>query len=162
MPGNSSTSDSFLICRSDSRLCAFPLEHVAETMRVLPIDFLPDMPSFLLGVSIIRGAVVPVVSAAKLFGSTNNARAGRYVTLNLDARQVAFAVESVIGVRRLAAESLAHTPPLLGEADAGAVAAMTTLDAELLVVLQGARLIPQSVWIALDAQAGQDQERLPA
>lgn len=155
MVKNSSASDSFLICRSSPRLCALSLQHVAETMRALPIEPLPEMPAFLLGVSIIRGAVVPVVNVARLLGATTNAQPARFVTLRLGDRQVAFAVESVIGVRELAAESIEEIPPLLCEADAGVVAAMTTLDAELLLVLQGVRLIPESVWDALDAQRAQ-------
>lgn len=151
MVSDRSTLASFLICRSAPRLCALPLEHVAETMRALPIEPMPGMPPFLLGVSIIRGAVVPVVNLARLLGATANVQAARYVTLRLGDRQVAFAVERVIGVRELAAESIEDIPPLLCEADAGVVAAIATLDAELLLVLQAARLIPESVWDALDA-----------
>lgn len=154
MVNASSASISYLICRSNPRLCALPLEHVVETMRALPIEPLPDMPPFLLGVTIIRGMVMPVVNVARLLGALDIPPA-RYVTVRLGKRQVALAFESVTGIRELAAESAKEIPPLLRELDASAVAAITTLDAELLLVLQDARLVPESVWDAIDTQAPQ-------
>lgn len=142
----------FLICRSGAVLCALRLEHVAETMRPLPIEPVPAMPSFLRGVAIIRGAVVPVVDVARLLGAVNDVAVTRYVTVRLGARQVAFAVASVIGVRTLDAESIARIPLLLHEVDQSSVAAIGSLDAELLLVLQGARVIDESLWQAIDAQ----------
>lgn len=142
----------FLICRCESRLCALRLEHVAETIRPLPINPVPATPPFLLGVAIIRGAAVPVVSMAKLVGAAADPSPARFVTVKVGERQVAFAVESVIGVRELSAQSAAQIPPLLQDVDAGGLAAITTLDAELLLVLQGTRIIPGSVWEALDCQ----------
>jgi len=155
MNKNSSTSDLFLVFRSDARLCALPLAHVAETMRALPIEFLPQMPPFLLGASIIRGQVVPVVHVAMLIGSAHHTLPARYVTLKLGDRQIALAVDDVIGVRNLAATATEYIPPLLSESNSGAVAAIGTLDAELLLVLQGAHLIPESVWELLDARGAQ-------
>ena len=147
-------SATFLICRSMQRLCALPLEHVLETMRALPLEALPDMPHFMLGMSIIRGEAVPVVHLAKLFGSAAEAVAppARYVTLKLDQRRVALAVDAVIGVRTLAPESLAAIPPLLSEMDRTAMAAIGMLDAELLLVLRETHLIPERVWDAIDAK----------
>ncbi len=146
-----STSNLFLICRSDPRLCALPLGNIVETMRSLPIKPMPDMPPFLLGVAIIRGDVVPVVDVASLLGATMHSHRSRFVTLKIGERSVAFAVDDVIGVRKLDNEIKANIPPLLDTADAGMIEAMTTLDAELLLVLQGAHLIPDSIWDTLDA-----------
>lgn len=143
--------EAFLICRSGAVLCALRLEHVAETMRPLPVEPVPDMPPFLLGVAIIRGAVVPVVDVVTLLGAAGDRAVSRFVTVRLGARQVAFAVAGVIGVRNLDAESIASIPLLLHEVDRSSVAAIGALDAELLLVLQGARIIPESLWLAIDA-----------
>lgn len=153
-----SATDSFLICRSASRLCAFQLEDVAETMRPQPVDALPAMPDFLLGVALIRGAVVPVVDVAKLIGGVAGIRPERFVTVNLGERQVAFAVQNVLGVRVLSALAMAEIPLLLHEVDTNSVAAITTLDAKLLLVLQGARIITEEMWRALDGALGEPSE----
>lgn len=152
MPSEQSFPTSFLICRSRSRLCALPLQHVRETMRALPLDTVPNMPGFMLGVSVIRGQVVPVLDLASLTGAGSTFSAARYITLELERRQVALAVDEVIGVRSLAAAALDGVPPLLDGADALALAALTTLDAELLLVLQTGVLVPDALWPLLAAQ----------
>lgn len=152
MTENRPASLRFLIVRSDAFLCALPLEHVAETMRPLPVERLADMPSFLLGVSIIRGGAVPVVDAARLLGAVPVAP-GRFVTVKLgETRRVALAVDSVIGVRELPEASLDELPPLIRNANAEVVSAVSTLDAELLLVLRGARLVPDSAWRAIETK----------
>jgi purine-binding chemotaxis protein CheW len=143
---------SFLICRSSARLCALPLASVVETMRPLPLEQLAAMPAFVLGVSVIRGAVVPVVDAAKLLGSESSAPPQRIVTLRSGERCVGLAVEGVIGVHAIPVAALDQTPPLLRDAGAATVSALSTLDAQLLIVLQSARLVPDSVWQAIDAE----------
>jgi purine-binding chemotaxis protein CheW len=141
-----------LLCRSDLRLCALPLQHVRETMRALPLAAVPDMPPFVLGVSLIRGMAVPVLDLARLIAGGGAAPGKRYVTLDLGGRQVALAVDEVVGVRSLASAALTDMPPLLHAAEAGTVAALTTLDAELLVVLAATQLVPDALWPALAAQ----------
>ena len=141
----------FLIVRTDARLCALPLEQVAETLRPLPIEPLAAMPPCVLGVSVIRGISVRVIDAALLLGA-RRAAPGRYVTVKLGAaRRVALAVDGVIGVRELPEASLGEVPPLLREANADAISAISALDGELLLVLQAARLIPEQVWSVLES-----------
>ncbi len=121
-------------------------------MRALPVDAIPGAPPFLLGVAVIRGNVVPVVDLARLTGCEGGAPGERYVTLELGGRQVALALDAVIGVRSLAAAQLQGVPPLLDTAEAGMLTALSTLDAELLMVLQATHLIPDSLWPLLAAQ----------
>jgi purine-binding chemotaxis protein CheW len=127
-----------LICRVQTRLCALPLAHVVEMLRPLPVA---GAPPFVLGLAVIRGAPLPVVDSARLLGA-DDARAGRFVTVNAGNRRVALAVDCVLGVRAVAPESLHALPPLLHEADSGVIAAIGLLDAELLLVLRSARLLP--------------------
>lgn len=139
----------FLLFRSHHRLCALPLAQVRETMRALPLEAIPDMPLFLLGLALIRGMAVPVLDLARLLGAGAGAEAGaRYVTLQLGQRQVALAVDAVLGVRALDAAALDQVPALAQLAEAGMVAAIGTLDAELMLVLQAGRLVPDAVWQA--------------
>lgn len=148
-----SPSNAFLICRSGSRLCALPIEHVVETMRPLPTKTIPDMPSFMLGLAIIRGANAPVVHVASLMDDMANTPITRFVTIKLGTRIVAFAVDGVMGMRTLDAEAMAEVPLLLQTVDSSRIAAISILDAELLLVLQSARMVPDAVWTALDRQA---------
>lgn len=138
-----------LVCRVGARTCALPLAAVIETMRPLPVEPVRGSPAFVRGISIIRGAPVPVVDAAGLIGGAAVAPA-RLVTLRVGERTVALAVDAVLGVQTLDTASLAALPPLLGEAAREVVAAIGMLDAGLLVVLDATRLVPDEVFASLE------------
>jgi len=61
-------STACLLCHVGSFVCALPVEHVVEIMRPLPIRHLEDVPPFVLGVALVRGAPAPVVDVARLLG----------------------------------------------------------------------------------------------
>lgn len=148
----------FLIFRSGERTCGFPLAQVIETMRVLPVEVVPGMQPFLNGLAMIRGALVPVVNLAQLLDAATAAATAlptRYVTVRLGQRVVAFAVSSVVGVRQLAADTLdtlPTLPALIKVTDNALLAAIGTLDADLFLVLEAARVIPEALWLELDAR----------
>ena len=126
-----------LVTRVGDRWCALPIEHVEETMRPLPIEAMAAMPAFVLGVAIIRGHATPVVDAATLVGTTAQSRS-RFVTLRVDGRRVALLVDAVLDVRPLPPGEL---PPLVAGADM--IASLGSLDRELLVVLDAARIVAE-------------------
>jgi purine-binding chemotaxis protein CheW len=144
---------SWLLCRVGDRLIAVPLGCVVETMRPLPLRFFPGLPSFVMGVSLVRDAVVPVIHLGSLFGEAETDPA-RLVTITQDGRTVALAVDDVIGVRNLDPATLHSVPPLLDALEGGALSAIGTLDSDLLLVLGEARLVPDSVWVELDIGSG--------
>jgi purine-binding chemotaxis protein CheW len=136
-----------LICRVGSCLAALPLVHVVETMRLLPIETIGGAPPYVLGVATVRGEPVPVVDGASVLGLAG-ARPARLVTLDVRGRRVALAVDDVVGVRDVPSDLAPGLPPLLHDA-AEAVASIRILDDDLLLVLRGARLVPEPVWDVL-------------
>jgi purine-binding chemotaxis protein CheW len=151
-------SNRFLLCRTGSRIAALALEDVRETMRPLPIEPLLGAPPFVLGVALIRGIPTPVVDAGSLVGRATSPSPGlspspaRFVSLELGDRTAALAVDAVLGVCSLPAESLLTFPPLMLGVDAQLVSVMGALDTKLLLVLEAARLVPDSIWIAIETQ----------
>lgn len=130
-----------LVCRVHTRLCALPLLHVLETLRPLPIEPLIDTPPHVLGLARIRGQSLPVVDLAGLLGVTGVAPR-RFVTVSVGRRRAALAVGEVLGLHELAQHDTEPLPPLLREAANEPIQAIARLDAELLMVLNGARLLP--------------------
>ncbi len=127
-----------LLSKVGRRLCAVPIEHVAEVLRPLPIAPLAQLQPFVLGAAVLRGEAVPVIDAGRLLGEPMP-EPKRFISLKLGARGAALAVDEVIGLRELEpAQTLA---PLLS---ADHVAALETIDRELLVVLNAARLLPET------------------
>lgn len=141
--------DKFLLCRIGSRIGALPLRDVREVMRPLPIEPLTGTPPFVLGLAIVRGSPTPVIDAGRLLGSIGSRAPARFVSLRLGERSAALAVDAVLDVRSLATGTVADIPPLLREAGADLVSAIGALDTELLLVLEAARLVPESIWDAL-------------
>jgi purine-binding chemotaxis protein CheW len=150
--------DRFLLCRIGSCIGALALKDVRETMRPLPIEQLPGMPPFVLGLAIIRGFPTPVVDAGRLLNPSSppstpifSPSPARFVSLKLGERTAALAVDAVLDVRSLPAETLSNIPPLLRGGDAELVSAIGALDAKLLLVLEAARLVPDALWSAMKA-----------
>jgi len=141
-----------LVVMVGARACAFPLHHVAETMRPLPIKAVAGTPGFVRGVSVIRGIPTPVVDLnALLENSANSASYGRFVTLKLDDRRVVIGVDSVVGLRNLDSTQLGELPPLLRDVTSDFIASFGIHDAQLLLVLRAARIVPDEVWTTLAA-----------
>ncbi len=134
-----------LVLSVGGRACALPLVHVIETMRPLPVESVPDMPPFVLGVAIVRGAPVPVVSVSALVGATRDGAPTRFVTIRVDARCVALAVDAVEGIVTLDGSALGAMPPLLQTAATDVVEALAPLDERLLFVLRAARMVPERI-----------------
>jgi purine-binding chemotaxis protein CheW len=125
--------------RVGSRLCALPLEHVAEVMRPLPIESVPDAASFVAGVSLVRGIPTPIVDLSVLLNGERECEPSRLVALRVGERRVGVLVDEVTHVRTL--DQLPDAPPLLQEAAAATLSALERLDSELLYVLNTARIV---------------------
>jgi chemotaxis signal transduction protein len=67
----------------------------------------------------------------------------------LGERTAVLAVDAVLDVRSLSAGMLADIPPLLQGGGAELVSVIGALDTKLLLVLEAARLVPDSVWNAI-------------
>lgn len=145
-----------LVTRVGGVACAIPIAHVVETMRPLPIEPIGSANDGALaavdGVAMIRGAPVPVVDARKLIGVPGEA-ATRFVIVRIAERRVALVVDAVLDVRRVAADALPGLPPLLRTAPREVVSAIGALDAELLIVLDSARVLSEDAWRALEPGA---------
>jgi len=93
-----------------------------------------------LGASTIRGAVVPIVDLAALFGG-NAQRAERVVTLRLGERRVGIVTTGAPEIRILDNETIEVMPPLLREAAGEQVSAVAKLDGALVLLLEPMRLL---------------------
>lgn len=140
-----------VLVRARAWICAFAIEDVVETMRALPVQPISNAPVFVRGISIIRGAPLPVVDLASLLGISDGRRGGRFMTVRAGTRQLALEIDDVIGAARVPTRRLEQAPPLLSRALPEHVEKIGVLDGETLVVLEAARLLPEEVWGGLRA-----------
>jgi purine-binding chemotaxis protein CheW len=96
------------------------------------------------GLSIIRGAAVPVVDTGLLVGDQPT-KSERLITIRAGSRTIALTAETVLGISAIGEETVTALPPLLRDVAREAIAAIGTLDAELLFFLRATRIVPQEL-----------------
>jgi purine-binding chemotaxis protein CheW len=144
-------ADLWLLCQAGSHRFALPMANVIETMRLLPIEAVSGPPRLVCGLSIIRGAAVPVIDTARIFDD-KAARYERLVTVRTGERIVAFAASAVLGVQLLQGSECAALPPLLRDAEV--IAALARVDEQLVFFLRVARALPDDFHVNDDAYVG--------
>jgi purine-binding chemotaxis protein CheW len=140
-----------LLCRAGNHLCAIPIEHVIEVLRVLPIEPVSGAPPYVLGLCIIRGSAVPVVDAGLLIGGQTT-KSERLIAIRAGDRTIALAAEAVLGIAAIRAETFNKLPPLLRKAAGETIASIGVLDSELLLLLRTARIVPADLLDHLDRE----------
>lgn len=151
-----------LIVKARGRACALPLTEVVETMRPLPVEPLPDMPGFVLGLAVIRGLPTPVLDLGALMGAPPQPivephKGDRFITVRSGDRDIALAVDGVFGVHRLDLRELRNLPALLRDSLPEYIQVLGALDRELLTVLHAGKLLSPPLAAQFDAAvAGAD------
>lgn len=133
--------ESLLVVVAGAYRVGLPLRHVLETMRPLPVEPLRDAPPFVLGLAIIRGASVPVVDLGSLLGRQEDTFSRRFVSLRVEGRPVALALDAVLDVVEFERDAFSLLPPLLAHAASDAVRELCLADQKLLLVLEASRLL---------------------
>lgn len=148
--GTRQASSSWLFCRFDRTLCALPMPQVIEIMRVLPIEPVAGAPAYVRGLSVVRGAPVPVVDLGRIVnGAAVNAT--RLTTIRTAVGVVALALSEVIGIETMDGSALDGLPPLLRDTATETIAGIAARDTELVFFLQASRIISVDVQAQLIA-----------
>lgn len=123
--------------------CAVPIAAVVEVMRPRVLQRVEGMAPGLAGVAVVRGQAVPVVDLGALLVGGTSRPAQRLVTVRVEGRTVALAVEHVQGVGFVDETEWAGLPPLLQGAAQDAVAGLVVRDHGLLALLSATRLLTE-------------------
>jgi purine-binding chemotaxis protein CheW len=129
----------FVLARVHALWCAVAIEHVAEVARPRPLTHIADAPDFVVGLTTLRDQLVPVLDLGRLLVG-EPVRATRLLRLRIPSRRAALAVEEVAGVADIAPEMLQPLPSLLSGAPEERIVALGQRDAQVLAVLEAARL----------------------
>lgn len=144
---------SLLVVVGGTLRVGLPIAQVRETMRPLPIESLGYPLPFVLGLSTIRGLSTPVIDLGLLLARRERpASFRRFVTIHVEDRLAALAVEEVEGVVTMNASSFSRLPPLLSQAAGDSVEGLSLADAKLFLALKPSRLVPDP-WVNTQADA---------
>jgi purine-binding chemotaxis protein CheW len=135
-----------LLVKTGGLLCALPIPGVIETMRPLPVTSISGTSAFVLGMCVVRGETVAVVDLAILLGlQPNHSNRSRLISMHAGPRVIAASVDSVVGLRIFDRAAFSEVPLLLQQAHPEVLKAVGVLERELLVVLDGSRIVSDEV-----------------
>lgn len=148
----------YLTVKIGNKYASINIQDINETLRPLTLEAFANLPSFILGLSTIRGIQTPVMSLKKFLegthqennNSSNEVKKLIWVTLKVNGLQVAIEVDSISGIFEIPTDALQNMPPLLAHAHSDSIALCGMLDNNLLLILQSTRLIPKEVWQKLN------------
>lgn len=124
--------------RAGALRCALPLAMVREVMRRQPLARAENLAPGVLGVSVVRGEAVPVVSLGSLLEQPPEAES-RFVVVRTPGKDCVLAVSAVESIVRIEPDRWQQMPKLLRRLSfAEEIAAA---DQDLIVTLDTARLI---------------------
>jgi purine-binding chemotaxis protein CheW len=89
---------------------------VREITRVVDISHIPESPSFIEGVTNLRGQIIPVVDLAKQFGLAPQEKlpeSARIVVTEVKGQTVGMIVDEVPEVIKIPEENIEPTPELI-------------------------------------------------
>ena len=124
--------------RVDGVTMAVPSAIVSEVARDLAVTRVPHAPVCVDGVASARGAVLPVISAARLLGraETSTTAASRSIVMDFE-HPLALKVDAVIGLGEMEASGHSKASVFVAEGEAVRI---VDLDAALLAVFGTARI----------------------
>ncbi len=109
-----SIEDKYLIYILDNNFFAFPAANVAEISRPLPVAPLPGAPHWLLGISNLRGEVVPILSLRYFWGKPFDYAVTKPKIIILRSKReefmVGIMVDQVREIRHLPIEKIFPSP----------------------------------------------------
>jgi purine-binding chemotaxis protein CheW len=88
------------------------VKDVQEVLKVRDLTLVPNAPSYILGVTSLRGTMLPVIDLCKRFGLLPGARdeKSRIIVVSLNDENVGLIVDRVTGVLRIMPEAIKPTP----------------------------------------------------
>ena len=110
---------------------------VEGIIKMQSITKMPQAPTFVEGVTNLRGMVVPVIDLRKRFGlpKKEETKEARIVVVYLGKSKVGMIVDGVSEVLRIPEESIEPTPPMVTNVDTAFIRGIAKLENHLVTLL---------------------------
>ncbi|MBN1537702.1 MAG: chemotaxis protein CheW [Anaerolineales bacterium] len=110
---------------------------VEGIIKMQGITAVPHAPSFVEGVTNLRGAVLPVIDLRKRFNlpPVNITKDSRIVTISIDTIKVGMIVDAVSEVLRVPEDAIEPTPPIVTTVDSAFITGIAKIDGRLIILL---------------------------
>ncbi len=110
---------------------------VESIIKLQPITAVPHAPSFVEGVTNLRGAVLPVIDLRRRFGlpAEKDTRDSRIVVVEIDGAQVGMIVDAVTEVLSVSEEDIEPPPSIVTTVDSAFITGIAKVDSRLIILL---------------------------
>ena len=139
-----------LAVRIGENLHAMPIDVVEEVLPALPIETIPQCPSFVRGVVFVRGHLIPVLDAAERLGLRDHVRPAEphIVCLRVGSRLVGLEVDEAIDLIEIGA--CTALPVEEWNAQSGFLSGLVEKDGQVIRILDAKRMIAPQEAVALE------------
>jgi purine-binding chemotaxis protein CheW len=129
---------------------------VEGIIKMQPITVVPHAPSFVEGVTNLRGSVLPVIDLRNRFGlqKEETTRNSRIITVTIQGVKVGMIVDAVSEVLRVSEDAIEPPPPMVTNVDTAFITAIAKVDDKLIILLDLAKV--------LSLQEQEELQTLPA
>lgn len=116
---------------------------VEGIIKMQAITKMPQAPSFVEGVTNLRGTVVPVIDLRKRFGlpAFEHTKDTRIVNVYMDKTKIGMIVDGVSEVLRIPEESIEPTPPMVSNVNTAFIRGIAKLDERLVTLLDLSKVL---------------------
>jgi len=126
---------------------------VESIIKMQPITQLPQTPSYVKGVTNLRGSVLPVIDLRTRFSleEKEDSRQTRIMIVTLGSIKAGIIVDGVSEVLRVSDESIEPLPPMVNSVDSAFLKGIVRLENRLIILLELSRVLNLDEQRALEA-----------
>jgi purine-binding chemotaxis protein CheW len=116
---------------------------VEGIIKMQTITVVPHAPSFVEGVTNLRGAVLPVIDLHKRFGlpRPEDTRNSRIVVVMVNGLKIGMVVDAVSEVLRIPESAIEPPPPMVTTVDSAFIEAIAKLEDRLIILLDLSKVL---------------------
>ena len=116
---------------------------VESIIKMQPITRMPHAPSFVEGITNLRGKILPVIDLRKRFGlpSREADQNSRIIVVSVDRTEVGMIVDGVSEVLTVSEQSVETAPPITATIDSTFIIGIAKLDKRLVILLDLDRIL---------------------
>ncbi len=116
---------------------------VESIIKMQPITVVPHTPSFVEGVTNLRGSVLPVIDLRKRFGLSLDdiSKNSRIVVIALGKTKVGMIVDAVSEVLSIAEDAIEPPPPMVTSVDTTFIIGIAKIESKLVILLDLSKVL---------------------
>jgi purine-binding chemotaxis protein CheW len=116
---------------------------VESIIKMQAITKMPHAPSFIEGVTNLRGKVLPVIDLRKRFGLATQevTRDSRIIVIAVNETEVGMIVDEVSEVLTIQDQNIEATPPMTTTVESGFITGIAKIDQRLVILLDLGEII---------------------